>query len=371
MSRSVHLFQMMKPDQDLLSMGLIGYKDDETLLSLRTKLETTGVFEFFQFWDGRVSSLVHPKLEGIIFVEEFDGRVIVFETTSTGIASQKDSSNTPTGASGNNGGSTSGSPVCPGTLHLPEITMGSPLGDDQIVLEAFESYAGKAIFQSRQMSRSAITVWKDQIDKLVLWGAKNDKSDHLWRVRTWDEGNNIHGVLECVECNSTLGKPQRSEDKMAIVNVFLNYRNKHLKAEKHNKLRLNDEEKSTREPFVIEGDVNREPCYSWIYRVRCVLCGNKFELVPAKKNLEHNLRQHLCSEKHRERVDVDASLQGGVRSGGKGRPRKSDPRDMKKQKCIESYFSCSGTTTSGDVSGGHGVTSRRLGGNRQETEGEG
>ncbi|KAL3681469.1 hypothetical protein R1sor_024425 [Riccia sorocarpa] len=72
MSRFVHLFQMMKPDSDLVSMDLIGYKDGNTLQSLRKKLETGGVFDSFQFWDGRMSSPVHQKLEGIVLVEEFD-----------------------------------------------------------------------------------------------------------------------------------------------------------------------------------------------------------------------------------------------------------------------------------------------------------
>ncbi|KAL3681470.1 hypothetical protein R1sor_024426 [Riccia sorocarpa] len=83
------------------------------------------------------------------------------------------------------------------------------------------------------MSPTAIAVWKDQIEKLTRWGEKNQKSDHLWRVRTWDEGGSVHAILECVECNSSQGKPQGSEDKMAVVNVFMNYRNKHLKSEKH------------------------------------------------------------------------------------------------------------------------------------------
>ncbi|KAL3681114.1 hypothetical protein R1sor_024070 [Riccia sorocarpa] len=50
------------------------------------------------------------------------------------------------------------------------------------------------------MSRSAITVWKDQIDKLVLWGAKNDKSDHLWRKQNFKEVARILGA-----CKAQLG----------------------------------------------------------------------------------------------------------------------------------------------------------------------
>ncbi|KAL3692989.1 hypothetical protein R1sor_006640 [Riccia sorocarpa] len=329
MSRSVHLFQMIRADTELVSMGLIGFKDGDTLAAFRSKLETTGLFSSFQFWDGRVSSAVHPKLESIIFVEEFDGRVIVFEASEFPTSSQKDSS----------------ASVIPGSAN------------------------GDSIDPNTQCSTLEVNI----VDKLIKWTEKNKKTDLHWRVKTWDEESIVCGVLECLECQSTQGKSQGSEDKMAIVNLFLNFRTKHLNSEKHKVnwcrrrridtssmpaktsaddtdhraetdlgleivQRINDEEDAERKPFVVEGDVNREPCYSWIYRVRCVLCGSKFELVPAKKNLEHNLRQHLCSEKHRERMDVDMSLKGGIRTGGKGRPKRSDPRDMKRQRCIETFF---------------------------------
>ncbi|KAL3701571.1 hypothetical protein R1sor_019593 [Riccia sorocarpa] len=92
MSRTVHLFQMVRLDTDPVSMGLIGFKNGDTLASLRSKLETIGVFSSFQFWDARVSSPVHPKLESIIFVEECEGKVFVFETAEFPSTSQRDSS---------------------------------------------------------------------------------------------------------------------------------------------------------------------------------------------------------------------------------------------------------------------------------------
>ncbi|KAL3687717.1 hypothetical protein R1sor_014026 [Riccia sorocarpa] len=76
----------------MVSMGVIGFKDGDTMASLRSKLETIGIFSVFQFWDGRVSSAIHPKLESIILVEELEGRVIVFETAEFPSTSQRDSS---------------------------------------------------------------------------------------------------------------------------------------------------------------------------------------------------------------------------------------------------------------------------------------
>ncbi|KAL3677804.1 hypothetical protein R1sor_020760 [Riccia sorocarpa] len=133
------------------------------------------------------------------------------------------------------------------------------------------------------MSKTTTEIWRDQVERLIKWTEKYKKTDHRWR-------------------------------------------------------RINEEETREKQLFVVEGDVNREPCYSWIYRVRCILCSNKFELVPQKRNLEHNLRRHLCSEKHRERIDVDPSLKGGIRTGDKGRPKRSDPRDTKRQRSIETFF---------------------------------
>ncbi|KAL2612451.1 hypothetical protein R1flu_024143 [Riccia fluitans] len=97
--------------------------------------------------------------------------------------------------------------------------------------------------------------------------------------------------------------------------------------------KVNGEELSKKKPFIVEGDVKREPCYSWIFKVRCLFCGSKFELIPSKRNLEHNLREHLSSEKHRENVKFQlfSSSHGPVHSGVKGQPKKFDPKGLKRQ----------------------------------------
>ncbi|KAL3695399.1 hypothetical protein R1sor_009475 [Riccia sorocarpa] len=77
----VHIYHMQGAEEQLVSMGLIGYKEGETLLSLRNKLESTQYFSSsFQFWDTRLSSPVLIKLECLIFIEDMDGKVVVFET---------------------------------------------------------------------------------------------------------------------------------------------------------------------------------------------------------------------------------------------------------------------------------------------------
>ncbi|KAL3699052.1 hypothetical protein R1sor_017074 [Riccia sorocarpa] len=222
---------------------------------------------------------------------------------------------------------------------------------------------------------TAEKTWKDQVDKLMKWQQKLNKGEHLWRVKTWDEGESAFGTFKCLECHCQLGKADKCEDKVAIQNLFINYRNKHIGCEKHlvnwrKRMnipvpvckepvastevdhmaetnagvlivqKVNEDESGEKKPFVVEGDVEREPCYSWIFRVRCMFCGKKFELVPTKRNLEHNLREHLSCEHHRQNVEQDSLdlSQGPVRTGTKGRPRKSDPRDMKRQRSIKSFF---------------------------------
>ncbi|KAL2629653.1 hypothetical protein R1flu_014339 [Riccia fluitans] len=77
----IHLYHMRGKEQSMISMGLIGFKEEDTLLSLCQKLEGIRIFEsVFQFWDSRLGSPVHTKLEALIFVEDLEGKVVLFET---------------------------------------------------------------------------------------------------------------------------------------------------------------------------------------------------------------------------------------------------------------------------------------------------
>ncbi|KAL2619906.1 hypothetical protein R1flu_000111 [Riccia fluitans] len=81
MSRNIHLYYMQGKEQSMISMGLIGFKEGVILLSLRQKLEGIRIFESaFQFWDSRLRSPVHTKLEALIFVEDLEGKVVLFKT---------------------------------------------------------------------------------------------------------------------------------------------------------------------------------------------------------------------------------------------------------------------------------------------------
>ncbi|KAL2629013.1 hypothetical protein R1flu_013699 [Riccia fluitans] len=81
MSRNIHLYHLRGNEQSMISMGLIGFKEGDTLLSLRQKLEGIRIFESaFQFWDSRLGSQVHTKLKALIFVEDLEGKVVLFET---------------------------------------------------------------------------------------------------------------------------------------------------------------------------------------------------------------------------------------------------------------------------------------------------
>ncbi|KAL2609554.1 hypothetical protein R1flu_028127 [Riccia fluitans] len=206
MSRNIHLYHLREKEQSMISMGLIGFKEGDTLLSLRQKLEGIRIFESaFQFWDSRLGSLVHMKLEALIFVEDLEGKVVLFETKDS------DESN------------------------------------------------------------------------LVLVGP---------RVKTKPLVIATQPVREI---------PDRCEEKAAVQNVFINYRNKHIGYEKHvaNRRRrrnlllnvgkkktpepqvnhhaetdaactivekVNWEELSQKKPFIFEGDVKSEPYYSWIFK---------------------------------------------------------------------------------------------------------
>ncbi|KAL3694045.1 hypothetical protein R1sor_007696 [Riccia sorocarpa] len=200
MSRSVHLFQMVRPNTDPVSVGLIGFKDGDTLASLRCKLETTGVFSSFQFWDSRVSSPVHPKLEILIFVEKCEGKSLCSKLQNF-------------------------------HLLLRGIAVQASLRDLSQMMVLILTHGVR--LRNSLMNPTAVEIWRDQVEKLLKWADTFKKTDNLWRVKTWDQENVVHGILECMECQSSQGKAQGSEDKMAIVNLFLNFRTKHLNSEKH------------------------------------------------------------------------------------------------------------------------------------------
>ncbi|KAL2651209.1 hypothetical protein R1flu_019337 [Riccia fluitans] len=101
----------------------------------------------------------------------------------------------------------------------------SVIGDDRL--------EGKALFLSKRMSHVVETAWREQVERLIIWQQKENKVDHEWRVRTWDKGECAVGVFECLECRCCLARPNRGEEKAAVQNVFINYRNKHIGYEKH------------------------------------------------------------------------------------------------------------------------------------------
>ncbi|KAL3690540.1 hypothetical protein R1sor_016849 [Riccia sorocarpa] len=165
MSRTVQLFQMVRPDTDPVSMGLIGFKNGDTLASLRSKLETTCVFSSFQFWDARVSSPLHPKLESIIFVEKCEGKVFLFETAEFPSTSKRDSS-----ASVVTGFDTVDATDPNTRSSTPELTVGSALVSvscETTLPGEVENYGGKLLLQSRRMSKHAVEIWRDQVEKLI------------------------------------------------------------------------------------------------------------------------------------------------------------------------------------------------------------
>ncbi|KAL2603113.1 hypothetical protein R1flu_022432 [Riccia fluitans] len=309
MSRNIHLYHVRGNKQSMISMGLIGFKEGDTLLSLRQKLEDIRIFESaFQFWDSRLGSLVHTKMEALIFVEDLEGKVVLFEMKDS-----EESSLVLVGPRVKTEPPVIGTqPVERNVIYkeqnegIVDVSIGSSepsvIGDDRLEVKAF--------FLSKRMSNAVETAWREQVERLIIWQQKENKVDH--------------------------DRPDRGEEKAAVQNVFINYRNKHIGYEKHianwrrhRNLSLNvgemktpkpqvnhraetdaacaimekvnGEELSQKKPFVVEGDVKCEPCYSWIFKVRCVYCGSKFELVPSKRNLEHDLpRASLFREASRE-----------------------------------------------------------------------
>ncbi|KAL2649523.1 hypothetical protein R1flu_017651 [Riccia fluitans] len=278
MSRNIHLYHLWGKEQNMISMGLIGFKEGDTLLSLRQKLEGIRIFEFaFQFWDSRLGSPVHTKLEALIFVKDLEGKVVLFET--------KDSK------------------------------------ESNLVLLGPTVKIEPLVIATQPVERNVI--YKEQNEGIVDVSIGSSKP-------------------------SVIGD-DRLEGKKKTPEPQVNHRAE-IDAACAIMEKVNGEELSQKKPFIVEGDVKHKHCYSWTFKVRCVFCGSKFELVLSKRNLEHNLREHLSSKKHQENVEFQlfSTSHGPVRSGAKGRPKKFDPRDLKRQRCIDSFFV--GAQSSGNVS---------------------
>ncbi|KAL2624488.1 hypothetical protein R1flu_008733 [Riccia fluitans] len=208
-------------------MGLIGFKEGDTLLSLRQKLEGIRIFEFaFQFWDSRLGSLVQTKLEALIFGEDLEGKVVLFET--------KDSEESNLILVGPR---VETEPPIIGTQPVERNVIYKEQNERIVDVSIWSSESsvtgndrleGKALFLSKRMSHATETAWREQVERLIIWQQKENKVDHEWRVRTWDEGECAVGVFECLECRCFLGRPYRGEEKATVQNVFINYRNKHI-----------------------------------------------------------------------------------------------------------------------------------------------
>ncbi|KAL2643716.1 hypothetical protein R1flu_011303 [Riccia fluitans] len=259
MSRNIHLYHLQRNEQSMISMGLIGFKEGDTLLSLRQKLEGIRIFEYaFQFWDSRLGSPVHTKLEALIFVEDLEGKVVLFET--------KD------------------------------------LEESNLVLVGPRVETEPPVIGTQPVERNVI--YKEQNEGIV---------------------DVLIGLSEpSITGNDRLEDLIEAKRRLRFRNVFINYRNKHIGCEKHvancrrcRNLPLNVGEKKTPEPQVNHRAETDAAC-----------------AIMEKVNGEE------LSQKKPFVVEV--------RSGAKGQPKKFDPKDLKRQRCIDSFFI--GVQSSGSVS---------------------
>ncbi|KAL2630819.1 hypothetical protein R1flu_015505 [Riccia fluitans] len=167
MSRNIHLYHLRGKEQSMISMDLIGFKEGDTLLSLCQKLEGIRIFKSaFQFWDSRLGSPVHTKLEALIFVKDLEGKVVLFET--------KDSEESNL--------------VLVAVIVEPEplVISTQPVERNIIYEEQNEGIVdvfiglrepsvisddrldGKAIFLSKCMSHAAEIVLREQVERLII-----------------------------------------------------------------------------------------------------------------------------------------------------------------------------------------------------------
>ncbi|KAL2633402.1 hypothetical protein R1flu_004881 [Riccia fluitans] len=182
MSRNIHLYHLRGSEQSMISMGLIGFKEGDTLLSLHQRLEGIRIFEFvFQFWDSRLGSPVHTKLEALIFVEDLEGKVVLFETKVS-----EESNLVLVGPRVKTEPPVIGpQPVERNVIYKEqnEGIVDVSIGSSELSITGDYRLEDKALFLSKRMSH-AWTAWREQVKRLIIWQQKENKVDHEWHVRT-------------------------------------------------------------------------------------------------------------------------------------------------------------------------------------------
>ncbi|KAL3699009.1 hypothetical protein R1sor_017031 [Riccia sorocarpa] len=161
----VHLYHMQGSERQLVSMRLTGNREGEPLLSLRNKLESTQYFSSsFRFWDSRLSSHVHIKLEGLIFIEDLEGKLVVFETKDYNVIveSVPESIVVPHTAIDANKDLPLICDVPIEYTEPKEFAVNSSVASSEPSVAGEDTLEGKALFLSKKMFVTAEKTWKDQ-----------------------------------------------------------------------------------------------------------------------------------------------------------------------------------------------------------------
>jgi hypothetical protein len=95
-------------------------------------------------------------------------------------------------------------------------------------------------------------------------------------------------------------------------------------------------------PFVAIGDPEGNSIKSIWHKVRCVVCGDLFQLCPPKKNLAANLTNHVMGIKHVTKVEEAARpghLSGlAISTGRRGRPTTSIRNTLGNHNDLHNWF---------------------------------
>ncbi|KAL3688611.1 hypothetical protein R1sor_014920 [Riccia sorocarpa] len=305
-------------------MGLIGYKEGETLLSLRNKLESTQYFSSsFQFWDSRLSSPVHIKLEGLIFIENLEGKVVVFETKDLKVGLEP----------------LSGKGVAEKAVvdykkevallddapfeytEPEEVAVNSSVASSEPSVAGDDRLEGKALFLSKKMLAVAEAAWRDQVEKLIRWQQKVNKGDHAWRVKTWDAGDNALGTFECLECHCQLAEKtdnNKLRAKVSDLQYHVNMLNEHVNKAKQttadHESSLKGANQTRQQIASLQDEVSRfkEQQGKWLsdkvtlQKMIESLRADKHEAVQAKETAEVELRAAMAAaEGYKKSMDSE------------------------------------------------------------------
>ena len=251
----------------------------------------------------------------------------------------------------------------------------------------------ETLLQSTLLATDVLENYKQGAEKLRRELESLDFADHKWDLKTYNHCGLAVVKIYCGECKREIGVTGCDHSRIAVQNLFSNFKKSHLHSALHIKqwcrkrglvysdhpkegksskpiiLTLADHRRLVEEgvsilqsvndlissndpPFVIVGDVGVPQLKSFWFKVRCKLDGELLLLCPQKGNLRQNLENHVHGLVHTKCCEDLAAASSSsksscaISSGKRGRPTARSRSTTGNQRDLHFWFNSSGSVGS-------------------------